>query len=83
MKNEEKSAERLRGEIKVIRFITILLVVVLLALAITCIVGILTKEENKTATVLLVVPLALSPIIFLNLNILKTLKKALEKKEQG
>lgn len=82
MNLKDKTTDKLRTELKMIKAITAGLVFVLSLLFITCIYGVLTKEDNTTFIALIAVPIALCGMIPLNLSNIKKIKKELELREK-
>lgn len=81
MKLEDKSTEKLEGELKGLKIINGTLIGVLGLLFVVCIYGLLTKNDNGVFTSLIVVPIALSAIIPLNFGNMKKIKNELESRK--
>jgi len=79
---KNKTTEKLQKEIKDLKVITGALVGVLSVLFIAIIIGLLTKENNKTFIALIAVPIALGAIIPLNYSNIKKMQKELASREQ-
>lgn len=60
---QNKTTEKLKGELQGLKVLTGTLIGILLLLLIICIYGLVTKENNSTFMALIVVPIALSVII--------------------
>ena len=81
MKLNEKTTEKLEGELKGLKIINGLLIGVLGILFIVCIYGLLKKNENGVFSALIVVPISLSAIIPLNFGNMKKIKAELESRK--
>lgn len=77
MKLNEKTTAQLQSELKLLKAITIALIVVLTLLFLICIYGLLFKENNTTFFSLIIIPFALSPIVLVNMSTMKKVKKEL------
>ncbi|PQJ18726.1 redox-active disulfide protein 2 [Tenacibaculum sp. SG-28] len=71
MKLNEKTTEKLEGELRGLKIINGALIVVLGLLFIVCIYGLLKKDDNGVFSALIVVPIALSAIIPVNFGNIK------------
>ena len=78
MKIEEKTTEKLEGELKALKAVNGALIGVLGLLFVVCIYGLLQKNDNGVFTALIVVPIALSAIIPLNVGNMKKIKVELD-----
>lgn len=78
MELKEKSTEKLKGEAKALKMILIALIIVLGLQIVISIYGFLTKEDNKVFFILGVVPLTLSPMIFVLWYNMKKIKDELK-----
>ena len=78
MELKEKTTEKLEGELKGLKIVNGALIGVLGLLFLVCIYGLLTKEDNGVFSALIVVPIALSAILPLNLGNIKKIKAELE-----
>ena len=78
MELKEKTTEKLEGEFKGLKIVNGALIGVLGLLFLVCIYGLLTKEDNGVFSALIVVPIALSAILPLNLGNIKKIKAELE-----
>lgn len=77
MKLSEKTTAQLHSELKLTKAVTVALVIVLTLLFLVNLYGLLTKEDNSTFITLMIIPFALSPIVFINLSTMKKIKKEL------
>lgn len=74
MEFQDKTTEKLNGELRTLRTLTGALIGVLILLFIICIYGLITKEDNSTFRGLIIIPIALGIIIPLNFGNIKKLK---------
>lgn len=81
MKLNEKTTEKLEGELKGLKIINGALIGVLSVLFIVCIYGLLKKDDNGVFSALIVVPIALSAIIPVNFGNMKKIKAELESRK--
>lgn len=76
---KEKTTEKLEGELKAMKIITGALIGVLGLLFILCVYGLFfTEDKSGTFGALIVVPIALSAILPINLGNMKKIKAELE-----
>ncbi|WP_394751060.1 redox-active disulfide protein 2 [Spongiimicrobium salis] len=82
MKLQEKTTERLEGELRGLKAINGALIGVLGALFIVCLWGLFfTEDKSGTFSALIVVPIALSAIIPLNYGNMNKIKAELKSRE--
>lgn len=81
MKLNEKTTEKLEGELRGLKLINGALIVVLSVLFIICFFGLLKKDDNEVFSALIVVPTALSTIIPLIFENMKKIKAELESRK--
>ena len=75
---KDKPTEKLKTQLSALKIVTYSLVGTLIALLAICIYGMIVKPENSTFLPLLIIPLALSPIVFFNLSTINKIKKELK-----
>lgn len=81
MKLNEKTTEKLEGDLRGLKIINGALIGVLGVLFIVCIYGLMKKNDNGVFSALIVVPIALSAIIPLNFSNMKKIKEELESRK--
>lgn len=81
MKLNEKTTEKLEGDLRGLKIINGALIGVLGVLFIVCIYGLMKKNDNGVFSALIVVPIALSAIIPLNFRNMKKIKEELESRK--
>ena len=81
MELNEKTTEKLEGELRVLKIISGALIGVLSVLYIICVYGLLKKDDNGVFSALIVVPVALSTIIPVNYRNIKKIKAELKSRK--
>ncbi|MEM0931318.1 MAG: hypothetical protein AAGJ12_02555 [Bacteroidota bacterium] len=78
MDSKTETKESLKSKIDKLKIVTGMLSAVLLILFVICVYGLLTKDDNDVFLGLIVVPIALSSILFVNVKSMKKMKSELE-----
>ena len=81
MNINEKTSEKLEGELRGLKIINGATIGVLSVLFIICIYGLLNKNDNGVFSALIVVPIALSAMIPVNFVNMKKIKAELESRK--
>ncbi|OEK04238.1 hypothetical protein [Roseivirga misakiensis] len=81
MKLNEKTTEKLEGELRGLKIVNGAIIGVLSVLFIICIYGLSQKDDNGIFSALIVVPIALSAIIPMNFGNMKKIKAELESRK--
>ena len=80
---ENKTSEKLNSELRGLKVITYALAGVLVFLFVTCIYGLIAKENKATFIALLGVGMSLSVIVFVNFGNMKKIKNELKSRGEG